>query len=50
MKRSSERRARRWVIQELTRRLDQHSEPLASQNHPTKSKTDLLRVRSANNA
>ena len=28
MKRSSEQRARRWIIQELTRGLEQHKDPL----------------------
>jgi hypothetical protein len=36
MKRSSKRQARRWVIQELTRCLEQRSEPLV----PIKSASD----------
>jgi hypothetical protein len=36
MKRSSKRQARRWVIQELTRCLEQRSEPLP----PIKSASD----------
>jgi hypothetical protein len=37
-------------MQELTRCLDQHSEPLANQIHSTEGKADALRVRSANDA
>jgi hypothetical protein len=49
MKRSSHRRAIRWVIQELTRWLDQHHD-LRDQTRYVESKTDRLRVRSANDA
>jgi hypothetical protein len=49
MKRSSARRARRWVIQELTRCLDQHNDPLLYQTRSIDSRTDALRVRAANN-
>jgi hypothetical protein len=50
MRRSSARRARRWVIQELTRCFYQHSEPLPVQTYSSEAKTDVLRVRSANGA
>jgi hypothetical protein len=50
MKRSSQRRARRWVIQELTRRLDQHHDRLLYQTRSIDGRIDALRVRAANNA
>ena len=37
MTRSSKRQARRWVIQELTRSMEQRSQPL---RHPSRSRTD----------
>ena len=40
MKRSSARRARRWVIQELTRQLDQRSEPLLDRTRLVGGKPD----------
>jgi hypothetical protein len=50
MKRSSARRARRWIIQALTRFLDQHNDPLLYRTRSIDGRTDALRVRTANNA
>jgi len=49
MKRSSARRARRWVIPELTRWLDQHHD-LFDQTRCAEGTTDPLQVMFANDA
>jgi hypothetical protein len=39
MKRSSHRRARRWILQELSRWLEQHNDPLLDPTHFTDGKS-----------
>jgi hypothetical protein len=43
MKRSSHRRAIRWILQELTRWLDQPNNPLLDQTRSIKGKPDAAR-------
>jgi hypothetical protein len=43
MKRSSHRRAIRWILQELTRGLEQHNDPLCDQTRSIKGKPDAAR-------
>jgi hypothetical protein len=44
MKRSSHRRAIRWILQELTRWLDQHSDPPHDQTRSIKGKPNTART------
>jgi hypothetical protein len=50
MKRSSHRRAIRWILQELTRWLEQGNDPLRDQTRSAEGKMDPSRVRTANDA
>jgi hypothetical protein len=50
MKRSSHRRAIRWILQELTCWLEQGNDPLLDQTRSAGSKMDPSRVRTANDA
>ena len=43
MKRSSHRRAIRWILQELTRWLEQHNGPLRDQTRSVEGKPDAAR-------
>jgi hypothetical protein len=43
MKRSSHRRAIRWILQELTRWRDQHSDPPLDQTRCVEGKPDTVR-------
>jgi hypothetical protein len=44
MKRSSHRRAVRWILQELSRWLEQHSDPPLDQTRSVEGKPDAARV------
>jgi hypothetical protein len=43
MKRSSHRRAIRWILQELTRWLERHNDPHLDQTRSIKGKPDAAR-------
>jgi hypothetical protein len=50
MKRSSHRRAIRWILQELTRRINQHRETVIDQICPAEAKPNALSGNCANDA
>ncbi len=50
MKRSSHRRAIRWILQELTRQINQHKETVIDQTCSVEARPNALRGNSANSA